>query len=175
VVLDRPSVQAGRHPLIFRAEAWGDKVRLVTWVQERMTHPLAAGGGAMAPFEVIAVVKDAQIKGAFVYTNYTGTSVDIHAAGEAGWLTKQSLRGFFDFPFVQLKCRRVTAMVHRKNKRARDACERLGFKFEGVCRHWYLNGDGIIYGMTRGDCRWIEPAPVSRHKFNGREAVTWAS
>jgi hypothetical protein len=79
-------------------------------------------------------------------------------AGDPGWLTRKSLRAFFHFPFVQLKCRRVTGIVHRKNKRARDVNERMGFRLEGVCKHGFETGDAIIYGMTRAECRWIEQA-----------------
>ncbi len=108
------------------------------------------------PFEVWAVVKGAAIRGVVLYTNYRGASIEMSCAGEPGWLTRKSLRVFFDYPFVQLKCRRVTGIVHRKNKRSRDMCERLRYRLEGVCKHGFETGDAIIYGMTRAECIWIE-------------------
>jgi RimJ/RimL family protein N-acetyltransferase len=143
--------------LIFRAEAWGDKVRLVTWLAERLKEKPDDLVGAM-PFEVWAVVKNAAIQGVVLYINYRGASIEMSCAGEPGWLTRKSLRAFFHFPFVQLKCRRVTGIVHRKNKRARDVNERMGFRLEGVCKHGFENGDAMVYGMTRAECRWIEQA-----------------
>jgi RimJ/RimL family protein N-acetyltransferase len=63
----------------------------------------------------------------------------------------------FDYPFNQLGCRRMTAMVGRRNKRSRKICEGLGFKLEGV----HLKGldgeqDVFSYGLLKEHCRWIK-------------------
>lgn len=108
------------------------------------------------PFEVAAVVNGGAVRGVVLYINYRGASIEMSCAGEVGWLTRRALAAFFSYPFVQLKCRRVTGIVHRKNKRARDLNERLGFRLEGVCKHGFETGDAIIYGMTRAECRWIK-------------------
>jgi RimJ/RimL family protein N-acetyltransferase len=141
--------------LIFRAEAWGDKVRLVTWLAERMEQRPDDLVGHM-PFEVLAVVKNAAIQGVVLYINYRGASIEMSCAGDTGWLTRGAVKAFLSYPFVQLKCRRVTSIVHRKNKKSRDLAERLGFRLEGVCKHWFDTGDGIVYGLTRAECKWIE-------------------
>ena len=108
------------------------------------------------PFEVAAAVNgQGVILGAVLYTNFRRCSIEMTSAGAPGWLTRGNLRGFFSYPFEQLGCRRVTGIVHRKNKHARQINERLGFKLEGICRHGFPDGDACVYGMIRKDCRWI--------------------
>lgn len=141
--------------MIFRAETNEDKARLVFWLADKLRETPADLVGQM-PFEIAAVVKGGAIRGVVLYINYRGASIEMACGGETGWLTRKALKAFFAYPFVQLKCRRVTGIVHRKNKRARDLNERLGFRLEGVCKHGFETGDAIIYGMTRAECRWIE-------------------
>jgi len=108
------------------------------------------------PYEVFAAIGNDKIKGAVLYINYRGPSIEMACAGEPGWLTKSHIAQFFAYPFLVLKCRRITSIVHRKNKVARSMNERLGFKLEGVCKHGFDDGDACIYGMVRAHCKWIE-------------------
>lgn len=140
--------------MIVPARSPEDRGGLVAWIAERVREQPDTLVGAM-PFEVAAAVESNKIKGAVLYSNYRGVSIEMTCAGEPGWLTKGNLRGFFSYPFEQLKCRRVTAIVHADNARSRDLVERLGFKSEGVCRDGFADGDACIYGMIRSDCRWI--------------------
>lgn len=108
------------------------------------------------PFEVAASVSSkGMILGSVLYTNYRCGSIEMTQAGTPGWLTRENLRVLFSYPFEQLGCRRVTGIVHRKNKHARQINERLGFKLEGISRHGFPDGDACIYGLIRKDCRWI--------------------
>jgi hypothetical protein len=94
-----------------------------------------------------------------VYTVYTGNDVMMHVAA----LTPRSMtRGFveacFLYPFGQLGCSRVTAMVARENQRSHDFVTGIGFVHEGCLREWYEDGqDAILYGMLRRECRWLQP------------------
>ncbi len=107
-----------------------------------------------------------ELIGGVVYTHYAplpdGTfDIGMSIAGRPGWLTKATLRVFFGFPFDKLKCSRVHAIAAKSNRRSRDLAERLGFVQEGTIRGAFgtVNGrrrDGIIYGLLRGDCRWID-------------------
>lgn len=113
-------------------------------------------------YEGIGVVKDDRIIGGVLYTDYREIApgehdIRMHCAGEPGWLTRASIRVFFEYPFIQLRCIRVTAIVSKANRRARDLDERLGFKLEGCVKDGFGTGrDGLVFGMTRRNCRWIE-------------------
>lgn len=59
--------------------------------------------------------------------------------------------------FGRLKLKRLTALIAKKDKRARRAVERIGFELEGVKRLG-IGGmlDETIYGMTFDRCRWLK-------------------
>ncbi len=127
----------------------------VAYIAERLCETPEDLIGTM-PFEVLtAVGADAKVKGAVLYGNYRNVSIEMTCAGEPGWLTRGNLRVFFGYPFDQLKCRRVTAIVHSANAASQSMCERLGFKREGLCEHGFADGDAVIYGMIKSNCRWI--------------------
>ena len=71
-------------------------------------------------------------------------------AGEPGWLSRGNIAGFLWYPFEQLGVRRVTVLVHRKNKVSRRFVERIGWKLEGVLRKAAEDGrDLMVYGLLR--------------------------
>ena len=105
---------------------------------------------------VMASVASKGILGAVAYHNFRVSDIEMVCAGEPGWLNRTALRAYFGYPFVQLGCRRVTAVCHRKNKHARKFVEKLGWKMEGVHREAMADGgDAISYGMLRQHCKWI--------------------
>jgi len=80
------------------------------------------------------------------------------------WCTRGVLSALFGYPFNQLKARRVTAIIARRNKRARKFVVRLGFQLEGTLRRGWAARSGdkavvdaaCIYAMFPDRCRWIE-------------------
>lgn len=72
------------------------------------------------------------------------------------WATKESLYYFFSYPFIQLNCARVTAVTSETNRHTQRFLERLGFTKEGVLREAYPDGDAIVYGMLKDECRYLD-------------------
>jgi RimJ/RimL family protein N-acetyltransferase len=141
--------------VIVRPDTPEDRAFVVSYIAGKIRTTPEALVGQM-PFEVLAAVgSDGSLLGAVLYTNFRDQSIEMTSAGTPGWLTRTHLREFFGYPFNQLGVRRVTGIVHRKNKHARNINERLGFKLEGVCRHGFKDGDAMIYGMLKQECRWI--------------------
>jgi RimJ/RimL family protein N-acetyltransferase len=141
--------------VIVRPDTPEDRAFVVSYIAGKIRTTPEALVGQM-PFEVLAAVgSDGSLLGAVLYTNFRDQSIEMTSAGEPGWLSRGNLRAFFSYPFGQLQVRRVTGIVHRKNKHARNINERLGFKLEGVCRHGFKDGDAMIYGMLKQECRWI--------------------
>jgi len=137
----------------------GERVRVAAWVASRIRD---MGTPPLRDYEAIGVVRDGQLIGGVIYTEYREIApgchdMRMHCAGDPGWLTRATLRAFFGYPFHQLGCIRVTATVARANRRALDMNRRLGFVIEGCIRDGYGPGrDGLLLGMLRRDCRWIE-------------------
>ncbi|ULQ46941.1 GNAT family N-acetyltransferase [Flagellatimonas centrodinii] len=107
-------------------------------------------------FTTIGVMKDGRLVGGFLYNNFRGYDLDISTAGETGFLTRRTLRACFAYPFEQLNCRRVTALVSKRNRASRRVVSGVGFRLEGVARQAHFTGaDLCIYGMLKNECRWI--------------------
>lgn len=107
------------------------------------------------PFEVFGIGRYGERLGAVLYTRFANGDITMTCAGEIGWTSKAALRLMFAYPFVQLKCRRVTAVVHERNRAMRDYCERMGFKLEGVKRQAIDGSDAYQFGMLREECKWV--------------------
>jgi RimJ/RimL family protein N-acetyltransferase len=70
--------------------------------------------------------------------------------------TKFFLKKFFDYPFNQLKCHRITSYTEVDNDKANTLLKKLGFINEGIMREISEKGKDVnIYGMLKRECRWI--------------------
>lgn len=127
--------------------------QVVEWVVERVSYCTGFSPSAVG----IGLEEDGVIKCGVVYDNYSGEDIHMSIAAETPkWCNRGNLRMFFDYPFNQLGCARVTAMVAKGNKRARRMNEGLGFVHEGTHRKAYHGGQtAISYGMVKEECKWI--------------------
>lgn len=91
-----------------------------------------------------------------VYTRFTqhGCEMSIASASKA-WATRRFISAAFAYPLVQCGLRRVTFVTTPGNAETIDMLERLGAIREGRLREWFGDDDGIVYGMLRGECKWI--------------------
>lgn len=136
----------------------GKRDLVAAYVASRIRHqePFVTGYEAIG-----AVDKDGRLIGGFVYSELRGFaegggSVAICAAGERDWLSRGNLKVFLgSYPFGQLGCHRIQAMVSKSNRRARYVIERLGFKNEGTVRGGHGPGrDAILYGLLAHESIW---------------------
>lgn len=110
----------------------------------------------MNPAKSISAWKDGRLLGAVVYDGFTPYDCNIHlAVDDRRCVTRQVLRAVFEYPFVQLKLDRVTALIAAENEASVDFCERINFSFEGFKRCALAGEDELIYGMLKTECRWI--------------------
>jgi RimJ/RimL family protein N-acetyltransferase len=116
----------------------------------------------LTDFQALGAYDGDTLLGGFLYTNYrtigeTGFhSIDMHMAGEPGWLTRRTLAAFFGYPFLELGCSRVVGSIGSDNKHARDIAERFGLKLDGTIRSGIGSvHDTCVYTMTRAECPWI--------------------
>lgn len=148
MVADRLSDRA-RHQsvnLLYRHDE-----EIAEWV--RLQLGMETGFG---PSSAIGAVRDGKLIAGVVYFCYRHPNIEMAiAAISPKWATKTTLKAFFDYPFNELKCNRVTVLVDSDNKEVRRFDERLGFVREGTLREANPNGDAEIYGMLKNECRWI--------------------
>jgi hypothetical protein len=115
-----------------------------------------------------------QLMGGVLFTDFMGGSLQIHTAGFAPrWADKSLLYLTFNYPFVQIKCKKLVGLVPEWNVRARNLNLHLGFKIEylveDIFSHKNAPNGMYIMSMRREDCRFlnmkvphIELAPPER-------------
>lgn len=128
------------------------------WVARHI--PGVENGHSFSPCVAVGLMEGGELVAGCVYNNYRKGSQDIEmtfASVHPSWASRRTLKNFFWYPFIQLGCVRVTAIVAKKNKKVRKFVERVGFKQEGVMRK-AMNGveDAVIYGMLSRECKWIK-------------------
>jgi RimJ/RimL family protein N-acetyltransferase len=110
--------------------------------------------------QAIGLERDGELVAGVVYEGYNGHNVWMHVAAEPSkrWMTKEYLRACFLYPFLQLKCSRVSGFVEAWNMDARKFDEHLGFKQEATLKGAASDGgDVILYVMRREECRYVNP------------------
>jgi RimJ/RimL family protein N-acetyltransferase len=104
----------------------------------------------------IGLVKDNKIVAGVVYEGFNGASVKTHIAVDGKtYLTKEFIRIIFQYPFLQLKCKKLIGVVDSTNERALSLNRKLGFVAEGVLRGATVNGDLILMTMTKDQCKYL--------------------
>ncbi len=102
-----------------------------------------------------------RLMGGVLFTEYTGGSVFIHMAGfHPRWVNKAMVYLAFDYPFNQLRVKKLFGNVPEWNVRSRNNTLHLGFKIEYLVRDVYNRMDGVngyyVMSMYREDCRWLK-------------------
>lgn len=109
---------------------------------------------------VIARVDGEKLLGGVILRDWNGASILMHVAGfTPHWLSRDFLWVCFHYPFVQLGCKKVLALVSSGNPRAIDFDKKIGFIEECRIKEADLNGDLVLLSMRREDCRWLSIKP----------------
>lgn len=140
---------------------FGADAAIAEWVRERIP---AMAGRDFGVCSALGVVRGEHLIGGVVFSNYRHPDIEISAAfTTSAWWQPRVARAIFAYPFVQLKCARLTLSTGRKNKRARRFAEHAGFRLEGVQRRG-LDGreDRMLYGMLMDECRFLRDTSHGR-------------
>ena len=98
--------------------------------------------------------------GGVVFTNYTGASIFIHAAGDSRWWADRDMLWVtFHYPFVQLGVDILFGSVPSTKPDVIAWDKKLGFKDCTTLQGAIPNGDLVILSMRREDCRWLSVKP----------------
>ena len=109
-------------------------------------------------YTALGYVQDGALLAGVIYNGFSEANVSAHIAAIKGchWLRREFLYAMFDYPFNQLRKRRITALVAKKNHPARKFVRHLGFTQEGCLKHYFERDDMLCYGMLRENCRFIK-------------------
>ena len=134
------------------ADLFFDASIIGPWVCER------TGGQWNGEGACIGMVKDGAIVAGVIFDHYNGQSACMHVAsdGSRHWLTRKFLETCFDYPFNQLKLKKVIGLVDSMNIDALKFDKHLGFVEEAVIKDAGAKGDLHILTMTRQQCRFLK-------------------
>lgn len=138
---------------------------MIIFNDQGYANRIAAAAGTIfnpAADTCIARVRDGELLGGVTYTGYTGASIGMHVAGFADdWINRDLLWVCFHYPFAQLNVSKVIGQVPAHNTKALDFDLKLGFKVEARVPDVFPEGDLLVLGMYREDCRWLKLKPSS--------------
>ena len=131
------------------------KIEIAEFVNARQGLPLEHSWGH---FTALGLVKDGDLKAGVIYNNLDGTNLCMHVGAVDGcrWMTPAFLFAAFDYPFNELRMRRVTAPIKSRNKKSIEFVRNLGFTHDGTLKHYYADDDLHLYGLLKEDCRFLE-------------------
>ncbi len=120
---------------------------VIEWAEEQL------GIKFYAPWTAFAHVVDDEIRGAVVFTDYTGENIEISIVG--GW-SRQMFKDIAHYTLEYLGCQRVTARTRASKPKVVRVMERSGFQREGLARRYYPGGDdALLFGMLPEECRYL--------------------
>ena len=126
-----------------------------TWVCARAGGQWFKGmGGAIG-----ITYADSLVAGV-AYTMYNGANVWAAIAADPAhrgrWLSRDILhRAIFHYPFRQLGCKRISALVYESNTISQDFLTRLGFHREATLVDAAHDGHMFVYALRVEDCTWL--------------------
>lgn len=114
-------------------------------------------GGTWAPGRGSAIGRkvSGRLVAGVLYEDWNGANVSCHIRGEGNWATRHFLWLIFDYPFNQLKVRRITCLVDSANTVSNHFVQRLGFSLECSLDGATPRGNLNIYRMWRDECRFL--------------------
>ena len=125
---------------------------VVNWVARR-TNEFGRFGTDIG----IGWARDGALVAGVAYADWNGPNVVCHIAsdGSRRWATREYLWTIFDYPFNQLKVKRITVCVGEGNSDSRRFVQHLGFRLESTLRAAHPSGDLLVYSMFSEQCRWL--------------------
>lgn len=142
------------------------------WVGERTGieggfNPVTISGAPYSGdllYSAIGVADDfGRLLAGAVYNNWRHPNIEITFAVESNrWASREAIACILRYPFVQLKCLRITAYTAARNDRARAFLTNplIGFTQEGYHPNGFPSDDAVSYGLLREKCRWVKPQDV---------------
>lgn len=115
-------------------------------------------------------VRDDELLGGVLWTNYTGESMGIHTASwDEHWLNRDMLFVAFHYPFIQLGVQRLFSQMPEDNTKVLEFNRKLGFQHVARIEGVYRNGVAcILTKLEAKDCKYlnIKPRHVKSNTIN---------
>lgn len=134
---------------------FGNDAEIALWMGERL------GERFEPPYVTIGIARHGRIVAGVLYNVFRWPSIEATIVSTTPrWATREVIHAILAYPFLQLKCHRITAVTAVENLAARRFLEKLGFVHEGTARRAFVSGDAAIYGLLKEEAqRWLDMPP----------------
>ena len=114
-------------------------------------------GGEIDPQSVCIADVDANgaARAIFAFHGWPDPNLEGMLWARPGGLTRALLAACADYVFRELDSDRITVKVLGDNTAMLTLAPRLGFVHEGTMRAAHQGREVHIFGMLRGECRWL--------------------
>jgi RimJ/RimL family protein N-acetyltransferase len=110
--------------------------------------------------QVVSRMKDGELLGGVIFTDYTRASITVHMAGFVkNWANRDLIWCVFHYAFEQLGVKKIFGQVPASNEEALQIDLKLGFSIETRVKDVFVDGDLIVVSMYRDQCRWLKLKP----------------
>jgi RimJ/RimL family protein N-acetyltransferase len=138
---------------------------LVEWAMEKVTPDEFEAVQDLGHYQAFGVMRGLKPLAVVIFNNYHpmkygGDMRVIVVSDDPTWCRSGILRELFSYPFEQIGCSRITAVIRDGNKRSLKLCQGLGFKREGTLRRGH-NGrtNAVVLSMLQHECKWLQDKP----------------
>lgn len=121
------------------------------WVSERTGGSWCAGRG-----QGIGKLAGGKLVAGVLYEDYNRANVVCHIAGEGQWADRRFLGVIFDYPFNQLKVRRITVPIAGNNAKSIKLVEHMGFQLESRLEQATLDSDILLFRLFKDECKYLK-------------------
>jgi len=126
-------------------------IPVVSWVINRCAPVVATPDAIGLGWE-----HNGKIVAGVMYEEYTEASIHATIAVESGSVIQRGfLWAMFDYPFGQMGVKKIIVQISSANEASENLAMHLGFTLEARIKDAYLDGDRLIYTMTKDNCRWL--------------------
>lgn len=130
------------------------------WIAERARGTWVPGQGTAVGF-----YRDGRLIAGVSYSMWNGANVWCAVAHEdRRWLNRTNLWAIFHYPFEQLNCKRISALVYESNTRSQRFLTKLGFTREATLEDAAPEGDMFVYRLRKEDCKWLSDLRWKAHE-----------
>jgi RimJ/RimL family protein N-acetyltransferase len=127
---------------------------------ERIARRIPRNYNAAVDPVISRVDKDGKLLGGVIFDGWTGSCVFAHQGSfDPHWLSRDMLWTCFDYPFNQLKVKKICGTIPSSNPKLLELNLKFGFKVEAVIKDGYRDSDMLVMSMTRDECRWLNIKP----------------
>jgi len=105
--------------------------------------------------QAITCIENGDVIAGVIYDCYNGGSIQAHIWMDADHTpSKEWFAAIFDYPFNQLKVKKIIGQVRSNNLEAIALDEHFGFILEAIIEDYYEEGESLrVYSMRKEQCR----------------------